>query len=70
MQGRTEHQTELDIWNHWSENMSERTTNALLAVLAVLALALFVAMGGDGPDLEDHAAWMASAKERGTLVMW
>lgn len=50
--------------------MSERTTNALLAVLAVLALALFVAMGGDGPDLEDHAAWMASAKERGTLVMW
>ena len=69
MQGRTYHQTELD--RIWSNNMSERTINVLLAVLAVLALALFVASGGDdAKDLEARAQWMAQAKEDGACVMW
>ena len=51
--------------------MSERTINALLAFLAVLALGLFVAVGGDGAqDLEAHGQWMAQAKEDGACVMW
>ena len=50
--------------------MSERTTSALVALLAAMALAAFVAMGGDGRDLEDHADWMAQTREAGTWVMW
>lgn len=41
-----------------------------MAIVAAAAIALFVAVGGDGRDLEDHARWMASARESGAWVMW
>ena len=44
--------------------------NLLLALIAVLALALFIAMGGDGADNEAHAQWMASTKDSGAAVLW
>ena len=52
------------------QNKSDTKKNILLAALAILALALFVAMGGDGRDLEDHARWMSQAKDAGGWVMW
>ena len=45
-------------------------TNALLALLVVLAVALFVAIGGDGADCAEHAEWMARTKAAGTAVIW
>ena len=45
-------------------------TNVLLALLVVLAAALFVAIGGDGADCADHAQWMADTKAAGTVVLW
>lgn len=50
--------------------MSERMKEALVALLAIIALALFVATGGDGRDFADHAEWMAHAKDQGTVVLW
>lgn len=48
-----------------------RQTTVLLALLAALALALFVAVGGDdAQDLERHGQWMAQTKERGAVVLW
>ena len=45
--------------------------DALLVVLAVLAIALFIAIGGDDEaDLRAHAQWMAQTKDRGAWVMW
>ena len=44
--------------------------NVLLLLLAALALALFVAMGGDGAEPERHARWMAKTKESGAVVLW
>ena len=44
--------------------------NVVLAALLALALGLFVAIGGDGQDVADHAEWMVRVGERGTLVMW
>lgn len=52
------------------QKKSDTKKNILLAALAILALALFVAMGGDGRDLEDHARWMSEAKNAGGWVMW
>lgn len=50
---------------------SETRKHVILALLAVLALALFVAAGGDDrADLEAHGRWMATAKESGAAVMW
>jgi len=49
----------------------ETKTNAILIVLAILALALFIAMGGDDrADLEEQARWQAGIKEQGAWVMW
>ena len=50
--------------------MSERMTCVLAALLVAAVLALFVAAGGDGRDLADHAEWMARAKEQGAVVLW
>lgn len=50
--------------------MSEKAQGILLAILVALVVGLFVAIGGEGSDLEEHAAWMAATRERGTLVMW
>jgi hypothetical protein len=47
-----------------------RAKKVALAAAAAAAIALFVAMGGDGRDLEDHARWMASARDTGAWVMW
>jgi len=45
--------------------------NVILALLAVLAIAMFVASGGDDrADLESHGRWMAEAKDSGAAVMW
>lgn len=41
-----------------------------LAAITAAAIALYIAMGGDGRGLEDHARWMASAKDSGAWVMW
>lgn len=49
----------------------ETKTNAILIVLAILALALFIAMGGDDrADLEEQARWQAGIKGQGAWVMW
>ena len=51
--------------------MSEKTQCALLAILAALAVAMLVAIGGDDvSDLEARAQWMAQAKEGGAWVLW
>lgn len=47
-----------------------KAMNVVLALLAVLALALFIAIGGDGADNEAHAEWMAETKAAGTAVLW
>ncbi len=45
--------------------------NAILVLLAIIALALFVALGGDdATELEIHGQWMAETESRGTLVLW
>lgn len=49
---------------------NERMKGVALAILAAILLAGYIAMGGDGRDLEDHAKWMAEAKEGGACVMW
>ena len=53
------------------ETKGNARTNAILLVLAILALALFIAMGGDDrADLEEQARWQAGIKEQGAWVMW
>ena len=49
---------------------NETIRGVALAIMAVLVLAGYIAMGGDGRDLEDHARWMAETKESGAWVMW
>ena len=45
--------------------------DVLLVLLAVLAIALFIAIGGDDEaDLRAHAKWMEQTKDRGAWVMW
>ena len=51
--------------------MSEKMQGILLAILAVLAIGMFVAIGGDdATDMEAHAQWMAQTKEDGAWVLW
>lgn len=41
----------------------------VLLVIAMIA-AILVAGLLEGPDLEDHARWMAEVKEQGAMVLW
>lgn len=53
------------------ETKGNARTNAILLLLAILAFALFVAMGGDDrTDLEAQARWQTGIKEQGAWVMW
>lgn len=52
------------------ETKGNARTSAILIMLAVLALAVFIAMGGDGADNADHAVWMAATKDAGSAVIW
>lgn len=52
--------------------MTPETRNKIISLLLVaLALALFVAIGGDGEaDLVAHDQWEAQVKDQGAWVMW
>lgn len=50
--------------------LDERMATALRVALLALALALFVAIGGDGDEPARHEAWMHHVKEQGAWVMW
>ena len=52
--------------------MTPETRNKIISLLLVaLALALFVAIGGDGEaEMAEHARWEAQVKDQGAWVMW
>lgn len=51
--------------------MNKRVFSAIGVLLAVLAIAMLVAIGGDGEaELRAHAAWESDLRGRGACVMW
>jgi hypothetical protein len=49
----------------------ETRNNVICILLAVLALALFIAIGGDDEaQIKAHSQWEANLKDQGAWVMW
>lgn len=50
----------------------EGQTPVWQTVLLVVALILAILVAGllEGPDLEEHARWMADVRDQGAAVLW